>query len=101
MQVLYHDEVKYFAKTLQQAARSKLLRGIDLIEQYGHFLTMPHMKKIDTDLYELRIRGQQEIRILFTFQQNNAYLLHGFIKKSQKIPKREIDTAKKRMRLLT
>jgi phage-related protein len=101
MEVLYHDNVKYFAKTLQQASRSKLLRGIDLIEQYGHFLMMPHMKKIDSDLYELRIRGQQEIRILFTFRQHNAYLLHGFIKKTQKIPTREIDIAKKRMKSLT
>jgi len=37
------------------------------------------------------------VRILFTFYKNEAILLHGFIKKSQKIPSREIKTALKKI----
>ncbi len=101
MNVLYHDEVKIFVKKLQKPTRSKVLRGIELIEQYGQNLSMPHAKKITNFLYELRIRGTQEVRILYVLQEETATLIHGFVKKTQKIPRREIETAERRFRLLT
>ena len=35
---------------------------------------------------------------MFTVQDNRMILLHGFIKKSQKTPKSELNTAKKRLK---
>lgn len=101
MQLRYHDEVKVFIKKLQKSTQSKVLRGIELIEQYGQNLSMPHAKKITNLLYELRIRGAQEVRILYVLQEEKAILIHGFVKKTQKIPRREIETAERRFRLLT
>lgn len=101
MQVLYHDEVKAFIKKLQKPTRSKILRGIELIEQYGQDLSLPHVKKITNLLYELRIRGREEARIFFVLQKESAFLIHGFVKKTQKTPRREIETAEKRFQLLT
>lgn len=101
MEVLYHEEVKVFIKKLQKPARSKVLHSIELIEQYGGNLKMPHAKKITNLLYELRIRGTQEVRILYVLQKETAILIHGFLKKTQKIPQREIETAKKRFQTLT
>lgn len=101
MQLLYHDDVKVFIKKLQKPAQSKVLRGIELIEQYGRNLSMPHGKKITNLLYELRIRGTQEVRILYVLQGETAILIHGFVKKTQKIPRREIETAERRFHLLT
>jgi phage-related protein len=97
MQVFYHDEVKIFIKQLQKPTQSKTVRSIELVEHYGHFLGMPHVKKITRELFELRIRGRQEVRIFFVIQNNGALLLHGFVKKSQKTPGREIETAIKRI----
>ena len=54
---------------------------------------MPYSKRITANLYELRIRGQQEVRIFYTINNGTAFLLHGFIKKTNKTTKREIETA--------
>jgi len=72
-----------------------------LLEEFGHKLGMPHSKEVNKNLFELRVRGVQEVRILYGFHKNSIVLLHGFIKKSQKIPKREIFTAQQKLRTLT
>lgn len=97
MQVFSHNEVKKFIKSLQKPTQSKMLRSIELLEQYGRMLGMPHVKKITQELYELRIRGSQEVRIFFVIQKIGVLLLHGLIKKSQKTPRQEIETAIKRI----
>jgi len=48
----------------------------------------------------LRIRGQQEIRLIYVFGSNRAIILHGFIKKSQKIPQKELIVAQQKLLLL-
>lgn len=101
MGIVYHDEIKAFIKTLEKSTQSKVVRGIELIEQYGQNLGMPHVKKITASLYELRIRGQQEVRIFYAENHGRAILLHGFVKKTKKTPQREIETAQKRLMVLT
>jgi len=49
-------------------------------------------------LYELRISGRVEIRILYTVKNGEYYLLHAFKKKTQKTPSREIKTALDRIK---
>jgi phage-related protein len=52
---------------------------------------------LDTGLWEIRSRLDQRIsRILFTVYDNTMVLLHGFIKKSQKTPKEDLQLAKDR-----
>jgi len=90
-----------FGISLGEPTSSKAFRYISLLEAFGHTLSMPYSKKITTHLYELRIRGQQELRILYCFHNNQAIILHTFIKKSQKTPSKEIKTAVKRRSVLT
>lgn len=98
MHITFFDEVlKLFINNLERPAATKVFRTIDLLERFGSHLGMPHSKKIDRDLFELRIHGHQEIRILYTFYKNNAVLLHGFVKKSEKIPLREMLTARHKL----
>ncbi len=101
MQIFYHDDVKAFVKKLQKPTQPKVLRAIELLEQYGRTLSMPHTKRITNILYELRIRGTQEVRIFYIIQADTAILIHIFLKKTQKTPQREIETAQNRFRLLT
>ena len=96
MDLIYHNGIQPFIQSLQKSSQYKLLRQIDLLEKYGHQLGMPHVRKIDDNLYELRSRGSQEVRILFCFYNQQCYLLHAFIKKTQKTPMKEIQTAIKR-----
>jgi len=62
---------------------------------------MPHVKKVSRLLYELRVRGEQEVRIFFTIQDEKVFFIHGFIKKTQKTPRWEIEIAEKRLPPLT
>jgi phage-related protein len=67
--------------------------------QFGWPLGMPLVRKIDKDLWEVRIHLEGRIaRVLFTISAGKAVLLHGFIKKSQATPKPDLDLAKDRMR---
>jgi len=62
---------------------------------------MPHAKKLTGKIYELRIRGKEEVRIIYAFVKNRIYLLHAFKKKTQKTPIREIKIALRRLSYLT
>ena len=67
--------------------------------QFGWPLGMPLVRKLDKDLWEVRIHLESRIaRVLFTVSAGKIVLLHGFIKKSQATPKADLDLAKDRMR---
>lgn len=74
---------------------AKALRDIDVLEKYGTALTEPHVKHIQGKLWELRIKSASDISRIFYFIPvgNDIVLLHGFVKKKQKTPNREIETA--------
>lgn len=93
--------VKEFLFKQNKAARSKITREIDLLAQYGFALKMPHSKRLSTDIFELRVRGKEEIRVLYTFVKNDIYLLHAFKKQTQTTPQKEIEIARQRLTLLT
>lgn len=63
--------VEEFIKSLDSSTIAKVGHAIDLLEQHGSILGMPHSKKLNSDIYELRIRGKQEIRILYGFKARN------------------------------
>ena len=61
---------------------------------------MPLVRKLGTDLWEVRTDLKDGIaRVFITMVGEEALLLHGFIKKTQKIPQAELDTARRRLRL--
>lgn len=61
----------------------------------------PLVKKVDSQLKEIRTRLPDKIaRILFIIEDDTVYLLHGFIKKSVKIPKEDLETAHSRLKVL-
>lgn len=93
--------VEKFIATLEKPTIAKVLRTIDLLERFGYQLGLPHSKKMKSNLFELRVRGQQEVRIFYTFKKGEIILLHGFIKKSQHIPQCEFKQAIKKLQGLT
>lgn len=92
--------VEEFIKSLDSSTIAKVSSEVDLLKIHGPFLGMPHSKKITSDLYELRIRGKQEVRIIYAFLEKDIYLLHAFKKKTQKTPQKEMITALKRFKSL-
>lgn len=96
-----NSQVKKSIYSLNESTVSKIIKSTDLLETYGKNLGMPYSKKISQNLYELRIRGRQEIRLFYCFHQNKIVFVHYIIKKSQKTPHKDIQTALERIKLLT
>ncbi len=101
MDIHIHPEVETFIKWLDRHTIAKVLRTIDLLERFGNKLGLPHSKSFGQGLFELRVRGQQEVRVFYAFHKSVAVLLTGFVKKSQQTPGRELLKARERMRDLT
>ena len=92
--------VEDFIKSLPEKAQDKIARTFDYLEEFGIALGAPRLKKLTgTSLWELRILGADSIRIFYITQTGKIFLLlHGFKKKAQKTPKKEIAIAEKRLR---
>ena len=66
----------------------------------GPNLGLPHTDAIGDGLFELRLKGQEGIaRVFFcTRVGRRVMVLNSFIKKTRKTPRRETETARKRMK---
>lgn len=73
---------------------AKVIRTIELLEEFGNDLGMPHSRHMSDGLLELRVRGTREIRIFYCFHKNKAMLLNACIKKTQKALDRELTRAR-------
>lgn len=92
-----HPVVQNFIDDLPEIPRTKLVRKIDLLEEYWTQLGMPHSRPMGGGLLELRVHGKQDVRVLYAFAtERRIYLLHVFVKKQQATPRHEINIALKR-----
>ena len=84
-------------KKIDPASRKRI--GEDLFTlQLGWPVGMPLARKLVPNLWELRSHISSGIvRIMFTEEKRALILLHGFIKKSQKLPAAELALAKERL----
>ena len=102
MQVEFYEKpdetipVKGFLCSLDIRLEAKVMRAIDLLEEFGTELREPVSKHLNEGIFELRASvGKDETRVLYFFHhKGKAILTHGFIKKTQKTPPKEIDKAK-------
>ena len=80
----------------------KRMIGIEIkTVQFGWPIGMPIVRKLERGLWEVRADLLGTIaRVLFTLDDNSMVLLHGFIKKSQKTPAPDLETARQRKAIL-
>jgi phage-related protein len=63
----------------------------------ANMLGLPHSKALGGGLYELRIRGKEEIRIFYCFLKGKTIcLLHAFKKQTQETPTKDLQLALQR-----
>jgi phage-related protein len=88
---------KDFIESLPVKLKAKVFRDIDLLEEFGTEITMPHSKPLREGVHELRVRlGKDRSRILyFFFRDQKIILTNGFIKKTKKVPPAELEKALK------
>ena len=89
--------VELFIDSLDVKMRMKAFDSITILEEQGNRLREPYSKFVGDGLFELRIKFSNDItRIFYFFCVNNKIILtNGFIKKSRKTPKSEIELARK------
>lgn len=89
------NPVSDFFDSLNERQQTKILRIIQYVKEYGLSSILPHTKKLaGTPLWEIRILGRDNIRVLYAIPINKIVLiLHGFLKKSQRTPEKELQTA--------
>ena|SRR5690625_709046 len=88
--------VDQYLESLPVKHEAKVLRSMGLLEGHGPTIGMPHVSHLEDGIYELRTKFSTNIfRVLFFhYQDGKLILLHGFTKKTQKTPRREIIRAK-------
>ena len=91
------EPVKQFLNSLDKKMRAKMVRTIEALQNNGNDLREPYSKHLDDGIFELRAKVGTDIsRVLyFFFIGQRIILTNGFIKKTQKTPKKEIHLAKK------
>lgn len=70
------------------------------MEVYGPNLGMPHTRAMGEGLFELRLKAAEGIARVFycTLIGQRIVMLHQFVKKSEKTPRKELEIARRRMK---
>ena len=91
------EPAKDFLINLEPKMRAKIARAISRLEKNGTELREPFSKHLEDGIFELRATFSSNIsRVLyFFFTGRTAILTNGFIKKTQKTPRQEIEKAKR------
>lgn len=79
--------------------KARFAQIFDLLQDKGTSVGMPYVRPVvNTKLYEIRVEQSTNIYRIFYFAYTGQrfILLHGFQKKTQKTPKKEIELAEKR-----
>ena len=87
--------VRDFLDGLDIKMRQKMLRSIMALQEMGYSLRMPLSEFLEDGIFEVRvIVGKDSSRVLYFFlEEKRIVFTNGFKKKTQKAPKREIETA--------
>lgn len=93
------EPVRDWLLKLDQDNRKIIGKDIQKVE-FGWPIGMPYSRKLEKGLWEVRsnISDGRISRVLFTLQDNQMILLHGFIKKTQTTPDKDKEIARKRMK---
>ncbi len=91
------EPVRDWLQALDKDCRHAIGHDIKTV-QVGWPLGMPLVRKLDNALWEIRSDLPQGriARVLFTMAEGKLVLLHGFIKKAEKTPLKELALAKQR-----
>ncbi len=92
-EIIYYTENNYcpileFLKSIPKKDQAKILREIDLLNEFGLNLRIHHIKKMNSsdNIWELRIKhSTNNYRVFyFTLKEKNFYYLMYFIKNHRK-----------------
>ena len=96
----YNEKVEEQTLRFPAGILAHLVHILELIEEFGPNLGKPYTAPMGKGLFEIRAKGKEGIgRSLFcTVRGKEVVVLHSFVKKTQRTPKKDLDLARKRMK---
>lgn len=96
----YSEAVQAVILDLPATLQARYIGLTDRMRMVDANLGEPHTKAMGDGLFELRLMGAEGIaRVMYcTLSGRRIVILHGFIKKTQKTPRAELETAIRRMK---
>ncbi|HLD25214.1 MAG TPA: type II toxin-antitoxin system RelE/ParE family toxin [Patescibacteria group bacterium] len=94
-----NEPVFDFIESLPLKTKTRVYSSFELLCDYGTHVGPPHVKKLSgTPLWELRILGENSVRVIYITITGRVFLLlHACLKKKQKTPEKDIKTALARL----
>ena len=103
-EVIFHERpsgqcpMDEFLDSLPSKVRAKLMRWIEKLESEGPDLPRPYADIVREKIRELRLQfGNNQYRCLYFFDEKRIVMTHAFMKKTDRVPEREIVGAEKLM----
>lgn len=99
----FHPGVEETILEMPPGIQARILRLLELMEVHGANLGAPHTIAMGGGLFEVRAKAKEGIgRALFCYVRGRRLvILHAFVKKTQKTPKKELGLARARMKEIT
>lgn len=99
----FSDRVEAEILAFSPGILARFIRYAERMENFGPDLGMPHTRAMGGGLFELRIKAAEGIARVFycTVVGRRIVMLHQFVKKSDKTPRKELETARCRMKEVT
>jgi len=95
----YNEKISNMILKMPSGLLARYIHVTDMMMLFGPNLGMPHTRAMGEKLFEMRLKSKEGIsRVFFcTKIGKKIIMLHYFIKKSEKTPDKEIETARKRL----
>lgn len=96
----YNQRVEEETLAFPKGILANFLHVTEMMEELGPALGHPYTKPLKQGLFEIRAKGQEGIGRSFfcTVSNKEIIILHSFIKKTQKTPKKELKIARARLK---
>lgn len=94
------DDIQTFLLSFDDSVVAKIISALELLDELGEQIRPPRSKKVAKNIFELRVLADLSVRIFYTFHKENIWILHAFVKKSQKIPLKELKLVVNRLKYL-
>ena len=101
------DEIHFFSEqveagvfALPKTLIARFFALADRMEQYGPNPGEPHTRPMGDGLYEMRLKGLEGIARVFycAVVNRRIVMLHCYVKKTQKTPQKDLETARRRLK---
>ncbi|MEM0955618.1 MAG: type II toxin-antitoxin system RelE/ParE family toxin [Pseudomonadota bacterium] len=98
----FNQKVEAEALEFPASILANFLHILEMIEEFGPALGKPHTAPMGDGLFEIRAKGKEGIgRALFCILKGKeVVILHAFVKKTQRTPKKELEKARRRLKEL-